>query len=459
MDPGQLVQPGQLIAAPVTPPGVGGVAIVRLSGDGTWNVAKSLLPTIYSYKSLRRRLFFHCILRDPATGDRIDEAVVLGFPAPHSYTGEEVVEFQVHGGRMPTRKLMEVLLSLGVRMAGPGEFTRRAFLNGRIDLSQAEAVMDLVGAQSERARQMALEQLQGALRQRLEAAYKALLALCADLEASLDFAEDEVPAELSFSTLHARMAVLETGLVQLLDTWKEGQVLREGVQVVISGRPNAGKSALFNALLGRSRAIVTDQPGTTRDTIEETLLLDGIPVRLVDTAGLRATDSLVEREGVARATEVVRLAHLHLRVFDPGMPWTAEDRQALLALPADRTVVVINKADLHPDEAPCLPEGYGAVRVSALTGEGLDGLRAALVEAMGLAGQAESQVAVNARHRDALLQGLEALRRAQALCGAEDAVLVAQALRESADALGVITGRNVGEDVLDQLFARFCVGK
>lgn len=451
----------ETIAALVTPPGLGGVAIVRISGTRSLATAKRLLPSRWQGLDPATRAFFHAVLRDPANGQRIDEAVVLVFPEPRSYTGEEVVEFQIHAGRIPARRLLDVLAASGVRMALPGEFTRRAFLNGRIDLSQAEAVMDLIGAQSDRAAHVAVEQLQGALRQRVDALYEPLMALCADLEATLDFPEDEIPEVLSMAAIGARIAALHADVGRLLATWREGHLLRDGALVVLSGRPNAGKSALFNALLGRARAIVADQPGTTRDTLEESLVLDGVPLRLVDTAGLRETDCAVERQGVDRATEVVGRADLHLRVVDLGEAWSGEDSAALRDLPSARTVVALNKADRHdPAAFSPLPGGYVGVAVSARTGQGLDELRQALRQALGLAGHGDADIAVSARHRDLLVQTAAALQAAHGIAdGAGDAVLVAQALRESADALGGITGRDVGEDVLDHIFARFCVGK
>lgn len=450
---------GEPIAAPVTPPGIGGVAIVRLSGKGVFVIGAGLLPPKRRMNLGKQREFFYTVLRDPVSKERIDEAVILCFPAPRSYTGEDVMEFQLHGGRISSSKLLDVLLSLGARMAEPGEFTRRAFLNGRLDLSQAEAVMDLVSAQSERAQQMALEQLQGSLRNRLELIYDDLVAVCADLEASLDFAEEEIPDDLSFVSVGERIAQINRKLQEMLTTWHEGQLLREGTHVAISGRPNAGKSVLFNALLGRARAIVAETPGTTRDTIEETLLLEGIPLRLVDTAGLRETVCEVERQGVARTEDTVRQAQFHLRVVDAGEPWEETDLEALQRLPPERTLVVLNKLDKYGRPEITLPEAFQVIHISALTGEGFPELKKALLDCLGVAESTEGRIAVNSRHREALSAALESLRSAFELCEIEDAVLVAQALRETADSLGAITGRNVGEDVLDHIFSKFCIGK
>ena len=459
--------PADPVAALATPPGAGGIAIVRLSGRDAPSIASRLLPPNRSLPS-DRRAFFHAALRHPASGARLDEAVVLSFPAPHSYTGEPVVEFQVHGGRIPARRVLDALSTLGVAPAGPGEFTRRAFLNGRIDLSQAEAVMDLVGAESERAANAAAEQLDGALSRRVAALYEPLVALRADVEASLDFDEGDVPEALLPASLADRARAVRDGVAALLATWREGRLLREGALVVLGGRPNAGKSSLFNALLAADRAIVADEPGTTRDLIEEPLAVRGIPLRLVDTAGLREADGAVERQGVRRAEEQIRRADLHLRVIDASAPDCAAEAATLSMLPAASTIAVFAKCDLAPDFAPpipTLPTGMRAVRVSAVTGEGLDALREAIADALGAATSADAGAVVNERHRGLLAQADAALGEAIALVesGADgegfDAVLAAQSLREAAEALGAILGRNVSEDVLDAVFSRFCVGK
>lgn len=459
------------VAALSTPPGPGGIAVVRLSGEGAQALACRLLPPGTDLPE-EGRTFRHARLRHPLTGALLDEAIVLSFPAPHSYTGEPVVEFQVHGGRIPARRVLEALSSLGIRPALPGEFTRRAFLNGRLDLTEAEAVADLIGAESDRAADAALGQLEGGLRRRIDPLYADLVALRADVEATLDFDEDAVPDSLQPEALAARANAVLAAIDTLLATWREGRLLREGALVVLAGLPNAGKSSLFNALLAADRAIVSDEPGTTRDLLEESLLLDGIPLRLVDTAGLRETNGKVERQGVQRARDELRRADLRLLVVDAtaGAPSLAAGDTASAA----PTIVVCNKIDLAPGFVPPpLPDGVRAVRVSALTGEGLSALRGALREALGTAAHATDATAtVNERHRDLLVQARAALRETLALLrphhpgsvgGApsqpSDPVLAAQALRSASESLGAITGRNVGDDVLDAVFSRFCVGK
>ena len=466
------------VAACATPPGVGGIAIVRLSGRDAQSLAQRLLPPARPLPP-NQRAFFHALLRHPDTGVPLDEAVVLSFPAPPSYTGEPVVEFQVHGGRLSARRILDVLSAIGVRLATPGEFTRRAFLNGRLDLTEAEAVMDIVAAESDRAANAALEQLSGGLRRKIDPLYAELVALRADVEATLDFDEDAVPGVLSAEVLSSRVDAVLAGIDSLLATWREGRLLREGALVVLAGRPNAGKSSLFNALLSSDRAIVSEEPGTTRDLLEEPLSIDGIPVRLVDTAGLREATGAVERQGVRRAEDQLRRADLRLIVVDATTP----DASNLAALPCPAdvvvsssvpTVVAYNKIDLVPDFQPPsgLPAHARTVCTSALDGTGLADLRATLRDSLGVAPSAsESAAFVNERHRSLLERAKASLLEARAIlisgirvdsdfpAGGFDAVLGAQPLRDATEALGAITGRDAADDLLDAVFSRFCIGK
>ena len=461
------------VTAVCTAPGPAGIAVVRLSGTGAYAIADRLCASAKVPPSRMPAGTFRLVkLRDPADGGLVGEAVVLAFRAPHSYTGEDVVEFQTHGGRVSARRVVAALVACGARPAGPGEFSRRAFLNGRMDLSMAEAVMDLIGAQSERAGRAAAEQLDGRLGRALDTCYDDLMSVCADVEASLDFADDESAGVLEPADVPGRLLGVAARLQALADTRREGHLLREGARVVLSGAPNAGKSTLFNALLGAFRAIVSDVPGTTRDTIEETLLLKGIPLRVVDTAGLRETDSPIERMGVERAVALVRGADINLRVVDlaadpePQLAWVGD-----AAYSGERTIVVLNKADVAPGgrvetlTRRLAGAGYEAVAVSAQEGAGLEALREAMerkVCAGDDAGVAAQGVAVSERHHALIAEALAALREALALqeAGAEDAAVVcAQRLRAAAEAIAQITGRVYGEDLLDRVFSRFCVGK
>ena len=491
--------PQPAIAAICTAPGRAGIAVVRISGADAFAIADALCPGAGAMKAGEFRLRK---VRAPDSSEIIDEAVVLAFRAPRSYTGEDVVEFQTHGGAMPARRVLAAALAAGASPAGAGEFTKRAFLNGRVDLSAAEAVMDLIGAESERAARSAAEQLSGALGRRVDALLDALLAVCADIEATLDFADDEANSIIEPARVPERLAALHADIRALAATWREGRLLREGALVVLSGAPNAGKSTLFNALLGACRAIVTDIPGTTRDSIEEPLVLDGIPLRLVDTAGIRETDSEIERLGVRRSEDLVSKADLNLRVIDIT---DAEAENMANAANAKNTIIVLNKSDLAPpsarlsaqarlhskaidcnrlqskaDEdvsAPSIPSTPSnstphtphstllQIAVSAATGAGIEELKFALKTAL-LDGSpafgAQSFVAVSGRHHELLraaAAGIEAALDAWRAAAADSAAICAQTLRPAAEALAQITGRSYTDGLLDKIFSSFCIGK
>ena len=442
------------VAALATAPGPAGIAVVRLSGAGALPLADRLCAGARTPPSALPAGSFRLFrLRDPRDGSPLDEALVLVFRAPHSYTGEDVAEFQVHGGRETPSRVLSALFALGAAPAGPGEFTRRAFLNGRRSLDEAEAVMDLVGAQGERAARAAAEQLSGALGRRIDALFDGVLALCADVEATLDFTEEETPGLLPPDRFASRLDPVRADLAALADTFREGRLLREGALVVLSGPPNAGKSTLFNALLGADRAIVAAAPGTTRDSIEEALSLDGVPIRLADTAGLREASDPVEREGVDRARALAAGADLELRLVPPG------DEPPAGCGPG--SIVVLSKCDLDAAPRPIPP---GAIRASARTGEGLDALRAEILARLGAspARSGGQGAAANARHRALLATALAAIDDARALYlarGEEAAVPAAGRLRAAAEALGAVTGRTYTDELLDTVFGRFCVGK
>lgn len=450
------------IAAIATAPGASGVAVVRISGPLALAVADRVVRGSGPPPSLRRPgTFHHAHLADPHTGAILDDGLVLVFRAPHSYTGEDSVELQGHGGQVPARRLLEAVLAAGARPAEAGEFTRRAFLNGRLDLTQAEAVLDLISARTERAAAAAQAQLDGALGQRLTALYERLATLCADLEALLDFDESDVPESL-LHTLDAQLTDLHAKIDRQLATWREGHLLREGALVVISGAPNVGKSSLLNALLGRARAIVSATPGTTRDTLEEGLALEGLPLRLVDTAGLREVACPIEREGVARARELLEQADLHLHLIEAGSLLASQLAAAPAGLPRDRTLLVVNKCDLVPASPDLAPlAGWTVVPISARVGTGLDRLRQALVQALGAAPAGAHEVGISSRHRAELQLTSGRIEAARAMLaeGPAGIVLAAGALRDGAEALGRITGRVYSDELLDRIFSRFCVGK
>ncbi len=436
------------IAAIATAPGRGGVAVVRVSGPDAFRVARALTGRAVGRAQAGR--FFHAAFRAPGGPAVLDDGLVLVFAAPHSYTGEDVVELQGHGGSVAPRRVLEACLAAGARLARRGEFTARAFLNGRLDLGAAEAVLDLIDAKTARAADDAVARLGGAPSRALEALYAAALDLSSQVEHALDVSEEELPADFA-GALRAALGDLREAVARKLSTAREGRLLREGARVVLAGAPNAGKSSLLNALLGERRAIVSDIAGTTRDAIEDWMEIGGWPVRLVDTAGLREARDAVEAEGVARAAALIDAADLVLRL----VPCGAADGAA--ARPADgRELRVWSKCDAARGAKPA------GLCVSAVTGEGLDELRAAIARA--LARQAakraeETGADVTTRQKDGLLAADAALARADAALAGADWVVAANELRAAGEALGQMLGKVYADDLLDALFSRFCVGK
>ena len=422
---------GDTIAALATAPGRGGVAVVRMSGPGAWEVAGRVLGRPIR-DAQAGRFFF-------SRFGEADSGLVLVFKGPHSYTGEDIVEFHGHGGSVAPRRVLEACFAAGARLARRGEFTERAFLNGKLDLSAAEAVIDLVDARTDRAAADAQARLAGALSQRYESLYAEALELSGRLEHLLDVNEEEMP-EGTMEAIAADIAQLRQRIDRLLATAHEGRILRDGALVVLAGAPNAGKSSLMNALLGTRRAIVSDVAGTTRDTIEEWLDLDGWPVRLVDTAGLRETADVIEAEGVARAESQIAEADLVI-ALDCDVPGA---------------IRIHAKCDLdEPTEATS--SEAAPLRVSAKTGEGLEALRRRIAERLATLAAKGSEETGDVTARQA--SQLEMAAKALAGVDVGDPVLAANALRQAAEAIGRIVGKTYSDDLLDELFSRFCVGK
>lgn len=450
------------IAAIATAPGEGGISIIRISGPHALAVADAVFrcrPPLPSQREPFTVTPGHVVEAD---GSVVDEALLLVFHAPRSFTREHVVELQGHGGPAVTRRVLHRVLAAGARSAEPGEFTRRAFLNGRLDLVQAEAVLDLIRARTDRAAAAAVDQLRGGLTHQLTERFDQLLLLAANLEATLDFSDQELPDNL-LDQLVDRVVEQEDKLDSLLSTWTEGHLLRDGATLVIAGRPNVGKSTLLNALLGRDRAIVSDQPGTTRDTIEEGLVLQGIALNIVDTAGLRETDCAIEKEGIRRTEDRMSRADLFLYVLDASLPIASEDVARITSLDPARTLVIVNKQDIAADQPLPLPAAYTAILTSLKQGTGLDTLQDEIAAHLH-AGPASSiqHAAISERHRALLQQAAGHLSEARSLLGATgtgDAALAAQGIRESVACLGEILGREVHEALLDNIFSRFCIGK
>jgi len=453
-------QGNDTIAAIATAPGAGGISIVRASGPASLAIADQLFRCSGPVPSARPGGSF--VYGHVHTDRDLDEAILLIYRAPASYTREDVVEFQVHGGNASARRLLRAALRAGARPADPGEFTKRAFLSGRIDLLQAEAVMDLIQARSERAAAAAVEQLEGALSVAFNRLYDQLIAVAADLEASLDFEDGELPVS-ALDTIRGQLAAALGNLQQLEAGWDEGHLLRDGAMVVIAGKPNVGKSTLMNALLGKARAIVTDIPGTTRDTLEEQLVLNGIPIRLVDTAGIRDADCGIEQEGIRRARALVEQSDLTLLIIDGSALLSDLDHALLNSINPRKALLVINKIDrgqiLFAKDFTSLRSVNCAVR----DGIGLEPLKASLSEALGLQPfTAAPHAVISERHLLIIREIKSRLNEAaQILADGDESseTMAAAEIRDAIERLGKITGRHYHAELLDTVFSRFCVGK
>jgi tRNA modification GTPase len=459
------------ICALSTAPGRAGIAVIRISGKD----ARETLEALCGGKVPAPRIASLRALRDPRSGEMLDRGLVLWFPAPVSFTGEDMAELHLHGGRAVTAGTLDALFHLGLRLAEPGEFTKRAFENGKLDLTEAEGLADLINADTAAQRHQALAQSSGALRERYESWRATLLRAMAYVEASLDFADEAGIAEEAFKAASPEVRALLAGLDRALADGRRGEIVREGLQVAIIGAPNVGKSSLLNALAGRDAAIVFDEPGTTRDIIEVALDLDGFPFVLRDTAGLRETGSPVEQEGIRRALATAEDADIVLLLEDASTevhPHSAshskEREDARIPSPLGvrgdfdapkLALKVLNKIDLAPAKrAEASPE---AIWISAKTGDGLDALKAALIAfARENYGGTDTPLVTRARHRQELERARSGLMLFLAVSETGDQTeLAAEHLREAADALGRLTGRLDVEDVLGQIFSEFCIGK
>ena len=441
-----------IIAAISTAPGRGGIGVVRISGPRL----EKILSGIVSRALAPRR----AILADfiDAQGLAIDQGIALYFPAPHSYTGEDVLELHGHGGPVVLQLLLKRCLELGARPAQPGEFTRRAYLNDRIDLAQAESVADLIDASTAEAARSAVRSLQGALSQRVDELVQGLIELRALVEAALDFPDEDVEL-IRQADGAARLAGLQAKLGEVIAASQQGSLLREGLRIVLVGRPNVGKSSLLNRLAGEEIAIVTDIPGTTRDAIRQSVSIEGVPVHIIDTAGLRPATDAVEKLGIARAWTAIGNAELVLMLLDATQGEVAADREIARDLPAGLPrVSVMNKIDLVP-RVPAVEQGHSrcTVWLSAKTGEGLDLLRRSLLEAVGWKQGTEGLFMARERHLHALQLAQKHLQ--QASCDTGMLEILAEDLRLSQRALDSITGEFTSDDLLGEIFNRFCIGK
>ncbi len=457
------------IAAIATPLAEGGIGIVRISGPQAIDIAeKVFIPVSNSlWRKQKYKLVYGHVV-DNRTGKIIDEVLLSNMPGPKSYTREDVVEINCHGGPVPLRKTLELILGAGARLAEPGEFSKRAFLNGRLDLTRAEAIIDIIRATTEDALQLAVSQLSGRLAQEVDAILNELLSVVVLVEAAIDFPEDEVE-DYSPERINERLGKVSAKAQSLIDSAEMGKVYREGLRTVIIGKPNVGKSSLLNVLLREKRAIVTEVPGTTRDIIEEILNLGGVPVVLIDTAGIRKTGDAVEKIGVARSLESIDRADLVLMVVDASTELDSEDEEIIDLVKNKRGVLVLNKIDLEAGSAVKnknqltfkLPH-WPMVEISALLEQGIKKLEQTVVELV-TGGQVlprDGVMVSNVRHRNQLVKAKEHLREAQeAINLGLTPELVVIDIRAAWEAVGEINGSVITEDIVDKIFADFCIGK
>ncbi len=457
-----------IIAAIATGGNPTAIGIVRLSGEGCFalcdRVFRALNKKTFSGQEARKMIYGDML---DAEGRVIDRGLAVRFPGPRSYTGEDSAEFHCHGSPVVLRELLSALFAAGARQAKAGEFTRRAFLNGQLDLTQAEAVVDLIDAETAAAARNAAAQLDGGLRRVLEPIQDALLEITSRFYAVVDYPDEDIE-DIQPEQVAEALSSAEKQLTALLATCQRGKVLKSGVRTAIVGRPNAGKSSLLNALAGYERAIVTDIPGTTRDTVEESVLCGGVLLRLIDTAGIRDTEDTVEQMGVERSRRALKSADLVLAVVDGSVPLTAEDLEVLrLAAECPRWIAVFSKCDLWDTKARSMgiagggPAPAASVTLSSVTGEGLDQLEAAVAALFpaGAPGEAGSLL-TDQRQEEAASRARDAVRRAKdALEGGLTPDAVLTDAEEALDALGELTGRTAKEEIVSRIFERFCVGK
>lgn len=454
------------ITAIATPIGEGGISVIRISGKDAVAYTANLFPPFRgkSLSDLSQQKVYFGEIRDPATDLGVDEVLVTLFKAPKSYTCEDVVEISAHGGVLVSSKILHLVLGQGARLAQPGEFTRRAFVNGRLDLTQAEAVSDLIHSSSDRALASALAQLKRGLSDKVTSLYDRLLAIMAQLEAAIDFPEEGLKFQERKKTLEA-VGEIQNEVNDLIASFRQGKIYREGMKVALVGKPNVGKSSLLNALLKEDRAIVTPYPGTTRDVLEEKIKIRDVHINILDTAGLRSHPETIEKEGIARTRSALAQADLALLVFDGSQPLDPNDDLLIREAKDKSYLALINKSDLprrlETDKLSQKLPGKNPIYISATTLKGMEDLIDAVhSHAMSGARSGENLVITRERHRNLLVRVKEGLERAcTSLEKGLSEDLVAVDIQSSMDYLGEIIGKNFADDLLDKIFGEFCIGK
>ena len=461
------------IAAISTPLGEGGIGIVRLSGKDAFKIADRLFhsPKGKKISDTPSHRIIYGFVKDPSTNDTVDEVLVSVMRSPNTYTREDIVEINCHGGMLPLRKVLELVIREGARLADPGEFTKRAFLNGRLDLSEAEAVIDLIRAKTDEAGRIALEQLKGRLSVKILKLREALTQICTFVEAYIDFPEEEIEISSKKEMMESAGSILAE-LESLLKTYEEGRFFREGLGAAIVGRPNVGKSSLLNALLQKDRAIVTNMPGTTRDIIEEYLNINGLPLRIIDTAGIRESHDMAEREGVKRSLKAIEDADLVIAVVDGSEPLKNEDFEVLGKIKGKNAIIAINKSDLiSPKEresrraevaSALFSYASQIISISALKEDGLEELKDTIFSSCvkNWKEQKEGIIITNLRHKIAIQAAYDSLGNALKSMETNQPVeITAIDLREALDRIGEIVGAVTTDDILNRIFSDFCIGK
>lgn len=460
------------ISAISTPIGEGGIGIIRMSGSIAFNIAETIFISS-SGKSLKdspSHRIYHGFIIDPDTGDKIDEVLLTVMRSPRTYTKEDIIEINCHGGFVPLKRVLELTLKQGSRLAEPGEFTKRAFLNGRLDLTQAEAVIEIIQSKTAQSEKIAIEQLSGNLRIRINALRAKLVNILTNIEAYIDFPEEEIEPE-SFNDIKRKIIDATKTIEGLSRTYDEGKFFKDGLKAAIVGRPNVGKSSLLNALLEKDRAIVTPIPGTTRDTLEEYINIGGLPVKVMDTAGIRESHDMAEKEGVKRSLQAIADCDLAVVVLDGSLPVIKEEDKGVINDTQDKkTVIVINKSDiLHKDF--CYPKDKDVIiNVSSKTGAGISELKQAIFDmfinpksgdASALAVESQNGVIItNIRHKTALDNAVYGLREAlSCMDSSRPLEIVSMELRTAIDKLSELTGAVTTDEILKNIFDNFCVGK
>lgn len=454
------------IAAVSTPLG-GGIGIIRISGERSFKVVEKIFRPVkpYQIEEIKTQTMKYGHIFNPQTGETIDEVLVSFFKKPHTYTRENMAEINCHGGPLIAKRILELVLENGARLAEPGEFTKRAFLNGRIDLSQAEAVIELINAKTDSARRISLRQLEGRFSEKIKKIRGIMVESIADIEVGIDYPEYDIE-EVSMNKLYQRMEDCLKEIRELIGTFSEGRIIREGLEIAIVGKPNVGKSSLLNALVQKERAIVTEIPGTTRDMIEEYIELAGVPVKIIDTAGLRETEDLIEKMGIERTKMVINKADLILLVLDGSEEITSEDKEFFEYIKNKKVIIVVNKIDLDiklkEEEIKNLFSQKELIWISAKEEIGLEEIENA-IKRMFFSKEIELEdqvIVTNVRHKKILEETAKELENVLESINSKVPIdIISISITEAANKLGELTGEIVSEEVLNTIFSKFCIGK